>query len=64
LEICLGTTIFGKELCWSTSEEERSKFLMHMLMLAEILSKNMVQSLEASLKRLNMNYIDLYWVHA
>jgi aryl-alcohol dehydrogenase-like predicted oxidoreductase len=26
--------------------------------------KNMVQSLEASLKRLNTDYIDLYWVHA
>jgi aryl-alcohol dehydrogenase-like predicted oxidoreductase len=26
--------------------------------------KNMVQSLEASLRRLNTNYIDLYWVHA
>ena len=26
--------------------------------------KNMVQSLEASLKRLNTAYIDLYWVHA
>ena len=26
--------------------------------------KNMVQSLEASLKRLNSDYIDLYWVHA
>jgi len=26
--------------------------------------KNMVQALEASLKRLNTNYIDLYWVHA
>lgn len=26
--------------------------------------KNMVQSLEASLKRLNTDYIDLYWIHA
>ena len=26
--------------------------------------KNMIQSLEASLKRLNIDYIDLYWVHA
>lgn len=26
--------------------------------------KNLVQSLEASLKRLNMDYVDLYWVHA
>ena len=26
--------------------------------------KNMIQSLEASLKRLNTDYIDLYWVHA
>ncbi len=26
--------------------------------------KNMVQSLEASLKRLNTDFIDLYWVHA
>jgi aryl-alcohol dehydrogenase-like predicted oxidoreductase len=26
--------------------------------------KSMVQSLEASLKRLNTDYIDLYWVHA
>jgi aryl-alcohol dehydrogenase-like predicted oxidoreductase len=26
--------------------------------------KNMVQSLEASLRRLNSDYIDLYWVHA
>lgn len=26
--------------------------------------KNMVQSLEASLKRLNTDYIDLYWLHA
>lgn len=26
--------------------------------------KNMIQSLEASLKRLNTSYIDLYWVHA
>lgn len=26
--------------------------------------KNMVQSLEASLKRLNMDYVDLFWVHA
>ena len=26
--------------------------------------KNMVQSLEASLRRLNTDYIDLYWVHA
>ncbi len=26
--------------------------------------KNMVQSLEASLKRLNTDYIDIYWVHA
>ena len=26
--------------------------------------KNMMQSLEASLKRLNMDYLDLYWVHA
>jgi aryl-alcohol dehydrogenase-like predicted oxidoreductase len=26
--------------------------------------KNMVQSLEASLKRLKMDYVDLYWVHA
>jgi aryl-alcohol dehydrogenase-like predicted oxidoreductase len=26
--------------------------------------KSMVQSLEASLERLNTNYIDLYWVHA
>lgn len=26
--------------------------------------KNLVQSLEASLKRLNTDYIDLYWVHA
>ncbi len=26
--------------------------------------KNMVHSLEASLKRLNTDYIDLYWVHA
>ncbi len=26
--------------------------------------KNMVQSLEASLKRLKTDYIDLYWVHA
>ena len=26
--------------------------------------KNMVQSLEASLKRLNTDYIDVYWVHA
>ena len=26
--------------------------------------KNMVQALEASLKRLNTDYIDLYWVHA
>jgi len=25
--------------------------------------KNMVQSLEASLKRLNVDYIDLYWLH-
>ncbi len=26
--------------------------------------KNMIQSLDASLKRLNTDYIDLYWVHA
>ena len=26
--------------------------------------KNMVQALEASLKRLNVDYIDLYWLHA
>jgi aryl-alcohol dehydrogenase-like predicted oxidoreductase len=26
--------------------------------------KNLVQSLEASLKRLQMDYVDLYWVHA
>lgn len=26
--------------------------------------KNMVQSLEASLKRLNTDYVDLFWVHA
>jgi aryl-alcohol dehydrogenase-like predicted oxidoreductase len=26
--------------------------------------KNMVQSLEASLKRMNTDYIDLYWLHA
>ena len=26
--------------------------------------KNMIQSLEASLRRLNTDYIDLYWVHA
>jgi aryl-alcohol dehydrogenase-like predicted oxidoreductase len=26
--------------------------------------KNLVQSLEASLKRLHMDYIDLYWLHA
>lgn len=26
--------------------------------------KNLVQSLEASLKRLNTDYLDLYWVHA
>jgi aryl-alcohol dehydrogenase-like predicted oxidoreductase len=26
--------------------------------------KNMVQSLEASLKRLGMEYVDLYWLHA
>lgn len=26
--------------------------------------KNMVQSLEASLKRLNVDYIDLFWLHA
>src|SRR5919202_565511 len=26
--------------------------------------KNMIQSLEASLERLNTDYIDLYWVHA
>jgi aryl-alcohol dehydrogenase-like predicted oxidoreductase len=26
--------------------------------------KNLTQSLEASLKRLNVDYIDLYWVHA
>jgi aryl-alcohol dehydrogenase-like predicted oxidoreductase len=26
--------------------------------------KNMVQALEASLKRLNTDYVDLYWVHA
>ena len=26
--------------------------------------KNMVQSLEASLKRLKTDYVDLYWVHA
>jgi aryl-alcohol dehydrogenase-like predicted oxidoreductase len=26
--------------------------------------KNMVQSVEASLRRLNMDYIDLYWLHA
>jgi aryl-alcohol dehydrogenase-like predicted oxidoreductase len=26
--------------------------------------KNMIQSLEASLKRLNTDYIDMYWVHA
>lgn len=26
--------------------------------------KNLVQSLDASLKRLNMDYIDVYWVHA
>jgi aryl-alcohol dehydrogenase-like predicted oxidoreductase len=26
--------------------------------------KNMVQSLEASLKRLNTDYVDVYWVHA
>ncbi|MGL4611159.1 MAG: aldo/keto reductase [Trueperaceae bacterium] len=26
--------------------------------------KNLVQSLEASLKRLNTDYIDLYWIHA
>lgn len=26
--------------------------------------KNLTQSLEASLKRLNTGYIDLYWVHA
>ena len=26
--------------------------------------KNMIQSLESSLKRLNTDYIDLYWVHA
>ncbi|MFH2054675.1 MAG: aldo/keto reductase [bacterium] len=26
--------------------------------------KNMVQSLEASLKRLNTDYVDLYWLHA
>jgi aryl-alcohol dehydrogenase-like predicted oxidoreductase len=26
--------------------------------------KNMIQSLEASLRRLNTEYIDLYWVHA
>jgi aryl-alcohol dehydrogenase-like predicted oxidoreductase len=26
--------------------------------------KNMIQSLETSLKRLNTDYIDLYWVHA
>jgi aryl-alcohol dehydrogenase-like predicted oxidoreductase len=26
--------------------------------------KNMIQSLEASLKRLNTDYVDLYWVHA
>jgi aryl-alcohol dehydrogenase-like predicted oxidoreductase len=26
--------------------------------------KNLIQSLEASLKRLNTDYVDLYWVHA
>ena len=26
--------------------------------------KNMVQALEASLKRLNMDYVDVYWLHA
>jgi aryl-alcohol dehydrogenase-like predicted oxidoreductase len=35
-----------------------------MLMLGEILWKNMVQSLKANLKRLKTDYIDLYWIHA
>ena len=26
--------------------------------------KNMIQSIEASLKRLKTDYVDIYWVHA
>ncbi len=30
----------------------------------ETIAKNLIQSLEGSLKRLNSDYIDLFWLHA
>src|SRR5919199_1312552 len=63
-ELCLGAMTFGEEWGWGASKEESRKIFNAYVDTGGNHSKNMKQSLEASLKRLKTDYIDLYWVHA
>ncbi|MFL6508192.1 MAG: aldo/keto reductase [Nitrososphaeraceae archaeon] len=63
-ELCLGAMTFGEEWGWGASKEECHKIFNAYVDAGGNHRKNMIQSLEASLKRLNTDYIDLYWVHA
>ena len=56
-EASLGTMTFGDEWGWGSPKAEAQKVY------ETYREKSMMQAVEASLKRLQTDYIDLYWVH-
>jgi aryl-alcohol dehydrogenase-like predicted oxidoreductase len=65
--ICLGAMMFGQKLGWGTTDEE-SKFCGNMFPAdpngGGAGRKSLVAACHESLRRLQTEYIDLYWMHA
>src|SRR6266704_2443431 len=62
-EAALGTMTFGEEWGWGAAKDEARKVYDAFREAGGNQRKNMAQAVEASLKRLQTDYIDLYWVH-
>src|ERR1700726_4213444 len=74
-DLCLGTMTFGEDWGWGAAKDEARKIYDTYresggngqpgtdANAGGNQRKNMVQAVEASLKRLGTDYIDLYWLH-
>ncbi|KAF3362972.1 putative oxidoreductase [Chlamydiales bacterium STE3] len=62
-KLCLGTMPFGENVGWGTSKEQRKAKFNAFINASGNHFKNRMHCVEASLKRLNTNYIGIYWLH-
>src|ERR671922_136356 len=62
-ELCLGTMTFGEDWGWGASREESGRIFDRFVEAGGNSRKNLMQSLEGSLRRLNTDHVDLLWLH-